>query len=71
MDPPHGSTIMMLAEAGRKSRVGKEDMWTAWPFGSPFSSPRPSGLKGEVGGSCQGPVFAQTSYLPVGTDYGR
>lgn len=53
---------MMLAEAGRKRRVGTEDMWTAGPFGSPFSSPRPSGLKGEVGalggGSCQGPVFA-------------
>lgn len=43
MDPPHGSTIMMLAEAGRKRRVGTEDMWTARPFGSPFSSPRPSG----------------------------
>lgn len=49
---------MMLAEAGRKRRVGTEDMWTAGPFGLPFSSPRPSVLKGEVGGSCQGPVFA-------------
>ncbi len=49
---------MMLAEAGRKRRVGTEDMWTAGPFGLPFSSHRPSGLKGEVGGSCQGPVVA-------------
>lgn len=48
---------MMLAEAGRKRRVGTEDMWTAGPFGSPFSSPHPSGLKGEVGGFLSGSCF--------------
>lgn len=48
---------MMLAEAGRKRRVGTEDMWTAGAFGSPFSSLRPSGLKGEVWGILSGPCF--------------
>lgn len=50
---------MMLAEAGRKRRVGTEDMWTAGPFGSPFSSPHPSGLKGGGGG-----VLVRVLFLP-------
>lgn len=50
---------MMLAEAGREEQDGRA-----------FSSPRTSGLRGKVGGSCPVPVFGSTSYLPVGTDYG-